>query len=179
MVDHFKLGDDLIAHLRELHEGRDQKELLRYTGFVAVSAVTVFELVVKEEFCSFASQQHNLLGAFTSSYFEKINGKVRVEALKKDYLKKFGDEFRDEFVRVLRGVAKTQLIIRKRDIERSYENIITWRNEFAHGGNAPANATFDEVCDAYDDGKLVLRCLRVALYRVGVKRARNTLLTGE
>jgi hypothetical protein len=172
MMDHFKLGDDLIAHLRELHIGRDQTELLRYTGFVAVSAVTVFELVVKEEFCSFASQKHNLLGVFTSSYFDKINGKVRVEVLKKEYLKRFGDEFRDEFARILRSVVRTQLSLRRRDIERSYENIITWRNEFAHAGKAPANATFDEVCDAYDDGKLVLRCLRVALYRVGTKAAR-------
>ena len=48
-ADHFKLADDLIAHLTPAVAGiADPFLASRYWGFVAVAAVTVYELAVKE-----------------------------------------------------------------------------------------------------------------------------------
>ena len=47
--DHFKLADDLIRHLTPGVAGiADPFLASRYSGFVAVAAVTVYELAVKE-----------------------------------------------------------------------------------------------------------------------------------
>jgi hypothetical protein len=168
MKHHFELGDDLIRHLRHLRSAGDANDFIRYTGFVAVSAATVFELVIKDEFRRFAKAHNDLLGTFVDSYFERINGRIKIEVIKKDYLARFGGKYEQDFARNLKCCQGAQLRRRKRDVVNSYTNLITWRHEVAHEGRLPTNATFDEVCMAYEDGKFVLRCLRATLRRVGV-----------
>ena len=49
--DHFKLADDMISHLDSVVGGiTDSFVTSRYVGFVAVAAVTVYELAIKEIF---------------------------------------------------------------------------------------------------------------------------------
>lgn len=61
--DHFKLADDIISHVDTvIHEIADPFISSRYIGFISVSAVTVYELAIKEIFCDFATQEHEVLG---------------------------------------------------------------------------------------------------------------------
>ena len=97
-TDHFKLADDLISHLTPAVAGiRDPFLGSRYTGFVAVAAVTVYELAVKEVLCTFGDSKHLVLGNFTRSYFERINGRIKYKVLREEYVASFGDKYVQRF----------------------------------------------------------------------------------
>jgi hypothetical protein len=81
-ADHFRLADDLIAHLTPAVVGiADPFIASRYSGFVAVAAVTVYELAVKEILCTFGESKHAVLGNFTRKYFDRINGRIKYRSL--------------------------------------------------------------------------------------------------
>lgn len=162
--DHFRLTDDLIAHLDQVFATtRDPFIQSRYTGFLAVSAVTVFELALKSVFCDFARTQHQLLASFTEAYFDRINGRIHIDQIKKDYAAKFGQKYVEEFKRLLEVRENTAIQTRGGSVKSSFANLITWRNTFAHEGEVPANATYEEVKRAYELGKDVLHCLDQAM----------------
>ena len=65
-TDHYILADGVITHLNGVVAGlTDQFLVSRYIGFVSVSAVTVYELAIKEIFTSFGEKKHKVLGQFT------------------------------------------------------------------------------------------------------------------
>ena len=164
--DHFKLTDDLILHLDPILAGlHDPFIESRYTGFLAVSAVTVLELAMKTIFCEFASAKHKVLGNFCAQYFDRINGRIGFDPIKKDYLGKFGKKYQERFERRINQVERHRLQTQGVSIKASYGNLITWRNEFAHEGNVPANASYAEVKRAYECGKEVMHCLAACMRR--------------
>src|ERR1700693_178892 len=92
--DHFKLTDDLVAHLNPMVGGLIDPFLAsRYTGFVSVAAVTVYELAIKEIFCSFGTTKHAVLGTFTRNYFDRINGRIKYKILHEEYVACFGEKY--------------------------------------------------------------------------------------
>jgi hypothetical protein len=137
----------------------------KYVGFVAVASVTVYEVAIKEIFITFAKDKHKVLGAFTESYFNRINGKISIDVVKKDYIKRFGPKYLEKFEKKLNFTTKAYLLANGRDIKNSYSNLITWRNDFAHAGSINATATYAEVVQAYEDGKEVIRCLAETMVR--------------
>jgi len=93
-TDRFKLADDLISHLTPVVAGIvDPFIASRYTGFVAITAVTVCELAVKDILCNFGESKHAVLGNFTRSYFERINGRIKYKVLHSEYVSRFGDKY--------------------------------------------------------------------------------------
>jgi hypothetical protein len=65
-TDHFRLADDLVAHLDlMLPNITDPFLMSRYVGMVAVAGVTSYEMAVREIFCDFADAKHLILGNFT------------------------------------------------------------------------------------------------------------------
>jgi hypothetical protein len=165
-ADHFKLVDDLVLHLTPAVAGiKDPFLGSRYTGFVAVTAVTVYELAVKEILCSFAESKHAVLGNFTRSYFERINGRIRYKVLHGDYVSSFGDKYVRRFKKNVELRERQVLVSKRKSILTSYDNIITWRHEFAHQGQVPKNATYAEAVDAYEVGKEIIECLAVSMRR--------------
>lgn len=165
-TDHFRLADDYVAHL-DVVIGTISDPFIksRYSGFLAVSAVTVYELAIKNVFIEFASQKHKILGSFTSGYFQRMNGRIRVQFVRDEYVKKFGEKY---VKRIRKGLDKCEKDVLRRDAESvtsCYENIITWRNDFAHEGRIPATATYEEVRKAYTFGKQVIHCLATAMHR--------------
>lgn len=164
--DHFQLADDYMAHL-DLVIGAVADPFIRsrYTGFLAVSAVTVYELALRTVFQDFAQGKHKVLANFTSTYFRRINGRIRLKVIKEDYTKRFGDKYAKRFVKKLERREQEILVTTGGSITSSYENIITWRNGFAHGGQIPQNATYDDVKKAYSLGKHVMHCLAESMRR--------------
>lgn len=138
---------------------------IKYVGFVSVAAVTVYELALKEIFIGFARKKHKVLGSFTENYFNRMNGRIKINVIKSDYIKKFGSKYNDRFNRKLKERAKSYLVETHRDIENSYGNLITWRNDFAHEGKLNSNTTYGEVVQAYKDGKEIIHCLAETMTR--------------
>jgi hypothetical protein len=165
-ADHFKLVDDLISHLTPAVAGiKDPFLASRYTGFVAVTAVTVYELAVKEILCTFGESKHAVLGNFTRKYFDRINGRIRYQTLHGKYVSSFGDKYVRRFKKAVEIREKEVLVSKKKSIMQSYENLITWRNEFAHQGQVPTNPTYAEAVEAYEIGKEMIECLARCMRR--------------
>jgi len=165
-VDHFRHADGVIAHLNGVVPGLvDPLLKVKYTGFVTVAAVTVYELAIKEIFCEFGRRKHKVLGIFTESHFDRINGRVTLKNIKEDYCAKFGEIYVTRFKKRLDTCAKEHLASHRRDLRSAYSNLIIWRNSFAHEGNVPATATFAEAVQSYEDGKTVIHALAASMVR--------------
>ncbi len=165
-IDHFKLADDLISHLNTVINGITDPFLTsRYVGFVSIVAVTVYELAIKEIFVNFGNKKHKVLGNFTKTYFDRINGRIKTRIIKEDYLNRFGDKYVSRFKKILKLKEYYILKSRKISIQSSYNNIIEWRNQFAHEGILPSTATYSEAIKSYEAGKEILICLAETLKR--------------
>jgi hypothetical protein len=68
-----------------------------YAGFLSVSGVTVFELAIKDIFIEFALKKNKVFGTFIDSHFEKINGRIKLDDLKKSHIKQFGEKYLKKF----------------------------------------------------------------------------------
>lgn len=69
----------------------------RYTGFVAVTAVTSYEVNIRAKVIHFCAAKHRVFGTFSESVFERTNARVKLEHLKDDYLGRFGDKYLKRF----------------------------------------------------------------------------------
>jgi hypothetical protein len=164
--DHFRLADDLIAHLTPT-VGTIQDPFLqsRYTGFVAVAAVSVYELAVKEIFCSFGEAKHKVLGAFARSFFDRLNGRIQYKHIHEDYVSRFGGKYSKKFKSEVDLCERKFLESHRKSILSCYNNIIVWRNSFAHEGRLPPHATYLDAIESYELGKQVIECLALSMRR--------------
>lgn len=164
--DHFQLTDDYIQHLDTVISTiPDPFIRSRYTGFLAVSAVTVYELAIKTIFIEFAEKKHKVLGNFTIAYFDKISGRIKSRDLKERYIAKFGDKYVKRFKKRIEKKEREVLLNEGASMNASYGNVITWRNEFVHEGKSPSTATYEEVKQSYIRGKYLIDCLAETMNR--------------
>ncbi|MBF0485133.1 MAG: hypothetical protein HQL16_01335 [Candidatus Omnitrophica bacterium] len=165
-TSHFQLADDYLNHLDSvIGVITDPFIQSRCTGFLAVSAVTVYELAIKTIFIEFAEGKHKVLGNFASAYFERLNGKIRIVTLKDEYIKKFGEKYVSRFEKILCRKEAELLKTDRVSPSNCYRNIVTWRHDFVHEGTIPANATYSEVRKSYSYGKHVINCLAETMRR--------------
>ena len=165
-TNHFVASDNVINNLALLAASTPDPVLKgQLAGFAAVSANTVYEMAIKAVFIDFAISKHKVLASFTASHFSRINGKISIKVIKEDYVPRFGDKYVVRFKRAITLLEKTELRASGISVHSSYANLITWRNEFAHGGHAPANATFADVAQAYQTGKKVIDTLANCMKR--------------
>jgi hypothetical protein len=165
-MPHFKHADDVIAHLAGLMPNISDPLLeAKYVGFAAVAAVTVYEVAIKNAFFDFAKRKHSILEVFAKAHFERLNGRIKVKMIVEDYLPRFGSKYVERFKRDLSKTNAVYLRQHHRDINSSFSNVITWRNEFAHQGGISSNVTFKEVAAAFEDGKEVVYCIQRSLRR--------------
>ncbi len=165
-ADRFQLVDGLIGHLDTVIVVTIEPFLrTRYVGFVCVSAVTVMELAIRDILVEFATRKHRVFGAFCQELYERMNGRITLDDLRKNHIKKFGDRYVARFARLLDAEELQELSTSGRSVKASYGNLITWRNAFAHQGILPANASYDEAKQGFELGKQVLRCLNSAMTR--------------
>lgn len=164
--DHFLHADDIVKHLDIIIPSiTDPLLTAKYVGFVSIAAVTVYELAVKDILIEFAKKKHKLLGNFTEAYFDRINGRIKLKVITDDYIGKFGTKYQNRFRQNIKKKSKEYLQLNHRDITSSYANLITWRNDFAHEGRVNSTTTYQEVIQAYSDGKEVIHCLAASMTR--------------
>jgi hypothetical protein len=165
-VDNFKLADDFITHLDTVIGGISDPFLSsRYIGFVAVATVTVYELAIKEIFIEFGQRKHKVLGEFTRRSFDRINGRIKTNVIKDEYVICFGEKYVKRFRKKLDEAEKINLRRLGVSVLTSYGNVITWRNQFAHEGQVPSTVTYNEIKLSYNAGKEVIRCLAETMQR--------------
>lgn len=157
--------DQTIGHLGTLVASLDPLLQMQYTGFAAVSAVTVYELAIKEIFREFAGKKNKVFGHFVDKHFRRINGKIGLDVIQNDYLSRFGGKYQKRFNRLISLEENSFLRANRQSIKSSYGNLIAWRHEFAHEGRIPTNATFFEVQRSYDCGKKIIDVLALTLVR--------------
>src|SRR2546430_1099766 len=125
--DHFRLADDLITHLdAALAAVRDPFVETRYTGFLAVSAVTVLELATKTIFIDFASKKHHVFGHFFSRHFDRINGRIDMDTIRTDYVRKCGSKYEERFKKSIEDLERRCLKgMPAFSAKASYKNLLT------------------------------------------------------
>ena len=162
----FQHADDIIAHLNTIVPTLTDPILrVKYIGFVAVAAVTVYEMAIKSIFIDFANKKHKVLGKFTEAYFERINGRIKITSIREEYIIRFGERYLRRFDVKLGKCSSDYMRIHRRNIISSYSNLINWRNDFAHQGVIRTTATYPEVIRTYEDGKEIIRCLAETMTR--------------
>jgi hypothetical protein len=163
--DHFKLADDLINHLDGIIGNvSDPFISSRYVGFVAVAGTTVYELAIKEIFLKFSEKKHKVFGNFANSFFERLNGRIKTSELR-NYLSRFGDRYVERYKKLEKKMENDFLRKQGKSVLSSYNNIIEWRNQFAHQGQIPTTPSYHEVTSAYRIGKEIIHCLAKVMRR--------------
>lgn len=162
---HFSLVDEYVTHTDDfVSKIHDDFIKSRFTGFLSVNAVTVYELCIKEIFIEFSAKKNKVFGQFMENYFSRLNGRIQIKDIK-DMTKKFGDKYSEKFVQLLDQEENKSLKNSGGSIKSSYGNIIVWRHQFAHAGEVPANATYEEAKRAYILGKEVIVTLERSMKR--------------
>lgn len=165
-TNHFQLADIYISHTNTIvNNVSDPFIKQRYTGFIFISAVTVYELAIKDIFINFAHKKHKVLGNVIENIYESINGRISLKDLKKIHIVRFGDKYLKKFEKKLNAKESEILYQHRRSVKSSYGNIITWRNKFVHQGYVPSNATYNEAVNAYEDGKEIIHILANSMIR--------------
>jgi hypothetical protein len=115
--------------------------------------------------CSFGDAKHLVLGTFTRNYFDRINGRVKYRILHEEYVACFGEKYVRRFKTNVQNREKKIFADKRKSILTSYDNIITWRNQFAHEGQLPMHATYAEAVETHELGKEVIECLARSMRR--------------
>lgn len=162
--DRFSTTDNLIAHLSPIVTGiTDSAIISNYAGFLSVSAVTVFELAIRDIFTEFAAKKNIVFGNFVEKHFANINGRIKLDDLKGNHIKLFGTRYLDKFEKKL---VRREVIVftsTRKNVRSDYSNLIMCRHKYVHGGNP--TLTFQEVLDNYQTGKEVIHSLYEAMQR--------------
>jgi hypothetical protein len=162
-VDRFEATDDLIRHLQTVIPLITDEELKsKYAGFLSASAVTAYELAIKDIFINFAEKKNSVFGIFASEHFSQIHGNIRISDIK-GYVKLFGEKYLNKFNKKLEEKNRALLSIYHNDIKAIYGNLVTCRHKFIHTNTT--TMTFNEVVEAYNLGKEIINILNETMQR--------------
>lgn len=160
----FVATDGLIAHLTPIvNTITDAAIKANYAGFLSVSAVTVYELAIKDIFSEFATNKHKVFGNFVDRHFYRINGKIKISDIKETHIMHFGEKYFKKFEANLNKKETIVLNTTRKSIKASYSNLILCRHNYVHKGFP--TLTFEEVLENYAIGKDVIHSLYDAMKR--------------
>ncbi|HEX8583017.1 MAG TPA: HEPN domain-containing protein [Allosphingosinicella sp.] len=159
-ADRFVQVEDYLTHLDPMMQSiADPFVQGRYIGFIATSAVTAYELAIKDIFYEFADKKHNVLGNVTRARFLRLNGKIKLDDLRKEHVKAFGERYLERFKRNLESTEDDYVRVHGSSPKTAYNNVITWRHTFVHEGEPPNTTNYEEIKRNYLAGKEVIHCL--------------------
>ncbi|GAA5627290.1 hypothetical protein Brsp05_02577 [Brucella sp. NBRC 12953] len=165
-TERFLQVEDYLAHLDPMMAGiADPFVQGRYIGFIATSAVTAYELAIKDIFYGFADKKHSVLGNVTRARFFRLNGKIKLEDLRKEHVKSFGDKYLIRFKKNLDAADDAYVRTHGNSPKSAYNNVITWRHTFVHEGHPPNTTNYQEIKLNYLAGKEVIHCLSRTMIR--------------
>lgn len=163
-IDKFLYADKLVNHLKTVIGSISDPEIkVSYAGFLSVSAVTVYELAIKDIFIDFAKRQNKIFGIFVENHFSRINGRIKIENIKGEHILRFGQKYRDRYNNLLAIKEKSNMQSKHLSTQSAYDNLVLCRHNFVHEGTP--TLTISEVIESYEIGKEVIHCLNDALIK--------------
>lgn len=157
LIPHFKKIDELIDEINQIVPANASYRTVQFradlAGLLVVAMAATYETCVKEVLYNYANHHHSVFGSFTQKNYGKLNSKIAIRDLKK-YCEYFGEEILISFKAKL--TKNKQYILNKtgKNIESSYEQILTWRHDFAHA--IIRNTTIEEATKTHMYGKRIL-----------------------
>lgn len=155
-IDKFTDVDSLINGLNQIIPNLPSHIQPKIAGFLAVNAITAYELAIKEIFADFATAKHSVFGDFIRNYHSRLNGNIKIQSLK-DELNKFGSNYKNDFEIALRNKEITIRQSHNLDLRSSYNNLLECRHQFVH--TSRMTLTIQECINNYKVGKFVIEAL--------------------
>ena len=163
-INRFNSTDNLIVHLGAfITTISDAAILASYAGFLSVSAVTVYELAIKDIFNEFAIKKNKVFGSFVENHFGRINGRISIDDLKNQHIVQFGEKYLKTFQKKLQEKEDSNWNTLHVSIKTMYKDLIQCRHNFVHKGSP--TLTINEVINYYEYGKEVIHCLNDIMKR--------------
>jgi len=163
-TDRFIYTDKLVNHLGTIVNTITDSEIkVSYAGFLSVSAVTVYELAIKDIFIEFAMKQNKIFGTFVEKHFSRVNGRIKISDIVGTHIIRFGQKYRDRYNNLLQTRENIFFQARQISIKSGYDNLIQCRHNFVHKGSP--TLTINEVIEAYELGKEVIVCIQAAMIK--------------
>lgn len=161
----FSLADDFVSDIDSFARSHaDPLAKQRLAGFLSVSAVTCYELAIKEIFFEFSRKKHAVFGCFVEDQFSRMNGRIKISEIKAK-AGKFGGKYKERFTRLLAKEERESLRSGCGSVESAYSNLIIWRHTFTHDGAIHSLRTYEETVESYNKGKVIIECLAKAMTR--------------
>ncbi len=162
-TDFFKDSDKIIIHLKNISPSIDFDIQKSYAGFVCITAVATYEVVIRQIFVDFCKNQNLVFGNFFDSKFSRLNGNIELKKLQDNFLDHFGNKYSTNFKELVDFEDDYTLKTERKKLKESYASLINYRNSSAHTATFNYNATLNDVCDFYFTSKKIIDCLNIAL----------------
>lgn len=122
-------------------------------GLLVVAIAASYESCVKETLVNYASKHHPQFGVYAQNQYSKLSSRVRIGDLYK-YASTCDNAVHHKFGLIIKD-RKNRLMHRVgRDFTKSYDQILSWRHDFAHEGLR--NTTVEEALSTHTFAKRVL-----------------------
>ena len=125
----------------------------------------MYEASIKDIIFDFCDKKNKILSHIGRTKFEKINSRIKLSDIKSNYLKFFGEKYEKRFKKKMLKVEKNHIQNFGRQASVSYGNLLVARNSFAHTGKIESQATYEELREWYDDGKVIIQVFQESLRR--------------
>ena len=163
---HFEKIDDLIEEIEALVPSSSGYQAVKFradlAGLLVVAMAATYETCIKEILYSYANGRHSDFGSFAARNYKKLNSRIQVKDLK-GYCELFSPEIKGRFGERLKD-RKAKLLARTgQNIETCYEQVLTWRHDFAHAWNR--NSTIEEAARTHRAAKRIIYVFEDAFNR--------------
>lgn len=163
---HFIQGDSNVAFLDAIRTTEtDGLKIQQLAGYLAISAAVTYEASIKDIIFEFCDKKNKILSHIGRNKFDKINSRIRLQQIKSDYLRFFGEKYEVRFKNKMLSAEKAHMTSFGRSASTSYGNLLVARNSFAHTGKIESQATYDELRTWYEDGKVIVKIFQESLRR--------------
>lgn len=159
-TDKFKPADDLFSTFSSSINNFNDDLKSKITGFLTVSAVTCYELAVKDILIDFATSRHVEFGNFMMNHLKRINGNIKIKDLK-DLINNFGDHYKSDYEDQLKSCEQLLPPPQRFSMRDNYNSLILCRHSFVHANNV--TLSFQECRDYYAIGKNIIKALSQTL----------------
>lgn len=153
---HFAKIEELIVEIDDLVPSSSYRSVqfrADLAGLLVVAMAATYESCVKDVLYAYASRQHVAFGDYAQRSYEKLNSRIAVRDLKK-YCEIFDPAICNRF-RSRLAERKSLILARAgKNIETSYEQVLSWRHDFAHA--RIRNTTIEEAAATHRVGKRIL-----------------------
>lgn len=122
-------------------------------GLLVVGIAAAYESCVKDTMVAYAYRHHDNFGQFTSNRFSKLSSRIKINDLY-SYARDFNPDIGTRFKNRLSAKAERIKVSMGVNIKDRYEQLLSWRHDYAHEGLK--NTTIEEAVVCHEYSKRVI-----------------------